>query len=88
LHQNIKIIKIQLHVRHIFKHFKDSINNVINIIVVSLRGFLCHIQKHKAVKCEGWRSFGHVSIGHESLTALEQWKASRHRSLSNADNRT
>jgi len=74
-----------LHVRHIFKHptfYKDPINNdVINIIVVSLKGFLCYIQKRKAVKCEGWRSFGHVSIGHEPLIALEQWKASRHRSL-------
>jgi len=29
----------------------------------------------------GWLPFGHESIGHESLTTLEQWKASRHRSL-------
>jgi len=28
-----------------------------------------------------WPPFGHESIEHESLTALEQWKASRHRSL-------
>jgi len=28
-----------------------------------------------------WPPFGHESIIHESLTALEQWKASRHRSL-------
>jgi len=28
-----------------------------------------------------WPPFGHESIGHEPLTALEQWKASRHRSL-------
>jgi len=29
----------------------------------------------------GWPPFGHESIEHEPLTALEQWKASRHRSL-------
>jgi len=29
----------------------------------------------------GWPPFGHESIGHEPLTTLEQWKASRHRSL-------
>jgi len=29
----------------------------------------------------GWPPFGHESIGHEPLIALEQWKASRHRSL-------
>jgi len=29
----------------------------------------------------GWPSFGHESIKHEPLTALKQWKASRHRSL-------
>jgi len=28
-----------------------------------------------------WLPFGHESIEHEPLTALEQWKASRHRSL-------
>jgi len=27
----------------------------------------------------GWPPFGHESIGHEPLTALEQWKASKHR---------
>jgi len=31
-------------------------------------------------QCE-WRSNGHDSIAHQPLTALEQWKASRHRSL-------
>jgi len=30
---------------------------------------------------KGWPPFGHESIGHEPLTTLEQWKASRHRSL-------
>jgi len=29
----------------------------------------------------GWPPFGHESIEHEPHTALEQWKASRHRSL-------
>jgi len=29
----------------------------------------------------GWPPFGHESIEHEPLTALEQWKDSRHRSL-------
>jgi len=29
----------------------------------------------------GWPPFGHESIEQEPLTALEQWKASRHRSL-------
>jgi len=29
----------------------------------------------------GWPPFEHESIGHKPLTALEQWKASRHRSL-------
>jgi len=29
----------------------------------------------------GWPPFGHESIGHKPLTTLEQWKASRHRSL-------
>jgi len=28
-----------------------------------------------------WRSNGHGSIAHQLLTALEQWKISRHRSL-------
>jgi len=28
-----------------------------------------------------WRLFGHVAIDHQPLTALEQWKASRHRLL-------
>jgi len=28
-----------------------------------------------------WPPFGHESIEHEPLTALEQWKSSRHRSL-------
>jgi len=27
---------------------------------------------------EEWPAFGHESIGHEPLTALEQWKVSRH----------
>jgi len=29
----------------------------------------------------GWPPFEHESIEHELLTALEQWKTSRHRSL-------
>jgi len=29
----------------------------------------------------GWPPFGHESIGHKPLIALEQWKASRHRLL-------
>jgi len=29
----------------------------------------------------GWPPFGHESIGHEPLIALEQWKVSRHQSL-------
>jgi len=29
----------------------------------------------------GWPLFEHESIRHEPLTALEQWKASRHRLL-------
>jgi len=33
------------------------------------------------LRLHGWPTFGHESIGHEPLTALEQWKASRHRSL-------
>jgi len=33
------------------------------------------------MKIFGWPPFGHESIGHEPLTALEQWKASRHRLL-------
>jgi len=28
-----------------------------------------------------WRPFIHVAIDHQPLTALEQWKASRHRLL-------
>jgi len=28
-----------------------------------------------------WPPFGHELIGHESLTTLEQWKASKHWSL-------
>jgi len=28
-----------------------------------------------------WRSSGHGSIVHQPFTALEQWKASRHRLL-------
>jgi len=27
---------------------------------------------------KGWPPFGHESIEHEPLTALEQWKVSRH----------
>jgi len=29
----------------------------------------------------GRHPFGHVAIDHQPLTALEQWKASRHRPL-------
>jgi len=28
-----------------------------------------------------WRLFAHVAIDHQPLTALEQWKVSRHRLL-------
>jgi len=28
-----------------------------------------------------WRPFAHIAIDHQPLTALEQWKASRHRLL-------
>jgi len=34
-----------------------------------------------SVSILGWPPFGHESIEHEPLTALEQWKAFRHRSL-------
>jgi len=37
--------------------------------------------RNPAMQKIGWPPFGHESIGHEPLTTLEQWKASRHRSL-------
>jgi len=39
------------------------------------------LAKQAAIHGRGWPPFGHELIEHEPLTALEQWKASRHRSL-------
>jgi len=38
-------------------------------------------QPHGLIFFAGWPPFGHELIGHEPLTTLKQWKASRHRSL-------
>jgi len=35
----------------------------------------------EVMQTNGWPPFGYESIEHEPLTALEQWKASRHLSL-------
>jgi len=35
----------------------------------------------ESIEIFGWMSIGHISIRHKSFTALEQWKASRYRSL-------
>jgi len=55
----------------------------LHIFVTYLKNF----SKHYNNIFFGWCPFGHVAIDHQPLTALEQWKASRHRPLWLVSNR-